>query len=81
MIKRIQELKVIISERANYYSTIGFTNLAKEFTDVLNILNELENMALEQQELKAQIDSANDTRKTDDVLIGCIKQSEGDAGQ
>lgn len=49
MIERIQELKNIITQRINYYSNIGFTALANEFTNVLNILTEIENMTNQMQ--------------------------------
>jgi len=54
MIERIIELKSIISQRANYYSNIGFTNLANEFTNVLNILNEMEAMAQQLEKSKGE---------------------------
>ena len=49
MIKRIEQLKSITTQRTNYYSNIGFTALANEFTNVLNILIEMENMANQMQ--------------------------------
>jgi hypothetical protein len=54
MIERIIELKSIISQRANYYSNIGFANLANEFTNVLNILNEMEAMAQQLEKSKGE---------------------------
>ena len=45
MIERIEQLKSIITQRANYYSNIGFDNLANEFSNILNILNEMEQLA------------------------------------
>lgn len=52
MKERIEELKSIITQRINYYSNIGFINLANEFTNVLNILNEVEDMARKLTEIK-----------------------------
>ena len=52
MKERIEELKSIITQRINYYSNIGFINLANEFTNVLNILNEIEDMARKLAEIK-----------------------------
>lgn len=52
MKERIEELKSIITQRINYYSNIGFINLANEFTNVLNILNEIEDMAHKLAEIK-----------------------------
>lgn len=45
MIERIEQLKSIITQRVNYYSNIGFDNLANEFMNILNILNEMEQLA------------------------------------
>lgn len=45
MIERIEQLKSIITQRVNYYSNIGFDALANEFMNVLNILNEMEQLA------------------------------------
>lgn len=56
MIERIEQLKSIITQRVGYYSNIGFDNLANEFTNVLNILNEMETIAkqLQLQEKKEE---------------------------
>ena len=45
MIERIEQLKSIITQRVNYYSNIVFYNLANEFMNILNILNEMEQLA------------------------------------
>lgn len=55
MIERIEQLKSIITQRTNYYSNIGFDNLANEYSNLLNILNEIEEIAKENKELKTQI--------------------------
>jgi hypothetical protein len=54
MIERIEQLKSIITQRVGYYSNIGFDNLANEFTNVLNILNEMETIAKQLQEKKEE---------------------------
>ena len=54
MKERINQLKSIITQRVNYYSNIGFSNLANEYSNVLNILNEMENMAQQLDEKAAQ---------------------------
>ena len=54
MINRINELRNKAIERANYYSNIDFPNLANEFTNVLNILNEMEIIAKQLQEKKEE---------------------------
>lgn len=42
MINRAHELKNKATERAEYYNKIGFSNLAKEFTEFANFLAEIE---------------------------------------
>ena len=55
MLNRITELKNKATERANYYNKIDFPNLANEFTELVNILNEMEAIVTERDELKARI--------------------------
>lgn len=57
MINRINELRNQANERAVYYSNIGFVNLANEFTQLVNILNEMEAIVRERDELKIQIEN------------------------
>ena len=40
--ERFDEIRFAINERINYYSNIGFTNLAAEFTKFRNFLDEIE---------------------------------------
>ena len=42
MINRLAELKNKAIERNNYYSNIGFTNLANEFSEFVKFFNEIE---------------------------------------
>lgn len=53
--ERLAQLKIAITERANYYSNIGFINLANEFTNVGNFLAEIEDVIKNNEELKARI--------------------------
>ena len=55
MINRLTELKNKATERAGYYSRIDFPNLANEFTEFVNFLNEMEDIIKENEELKAQV--------------------------
>jgi hypothetical protein len=55
MIETIHELKQKATERADYYSRINFPNLANEFTELVNILNEMEAIVTERDELKARV--------------------------
>ena len=60
MKERIAELKNKATERANYYSRIDFPNLAGEFSELVNILNEMENIIKERDELKARVQVTED---------------------
>jgi hypothetical protein len=55
MIEKIHELKQKAMDRADYYSRINFPNLANEFTELVNILNEMEAIVTERDELKARV--------------------------
>lgn len=55
MINRIGELRNKATERAIYYNKISFPNLACEFTQLVNILNEMEAIVRDRDELKAQV--------------------------
>ena len=55
MLNRIDELKNKATERAQYYNRIDFINLAAEFTQLVNILNEMEAIVREKDELKARV--------------------------
>ena len=57
MLNRINELKNKATERANYYNKIDFPNLANEFTELVNILNEMEAIVRERDELKEKINN------------------------
>ena len=61
--ERFAQLKIAITERADYYSNIGFTNLANEFTNVGNFLAEIEDVIKENEELKAQIGAAKNEKE------------------
>lgn len=60
MLEKINELKNKATERANYYTKINFPNLAGEFTELVNILNEMENIVKEKEELKARVQVLED---------------------
>jgi uncharacterized coiled-coil DUF342 family protein len=57
MLNRIAELKNKATERADYYNKIGFPNLANEFTEFVNILNEMEAVVRERDKLKEKINN------------------------
>ena len=55
MLNRIDALRNKATERAQYYNRIDFLNLAAEFTQLVNILNEMEAIVRERDELKARV--------------------------
>ena len=55
MKERLVELKNKATERANYYSRISFENLANEFTEFANFLNEVEEVVKDNENLKARV--------------------------
>ena len=55
MLNRIDELRNKATERAIYYNKISFPNLACEFTQLVNILNEMEAIMRDRDELRAQV--------------------------
>lgn len=77
MIERINELKNKATERANYYTRLDFPNLAGEFTEFANILNEIEDVVRERNMLKNQLALANIPDEAA-VKVGCILQTYGE---
>ena len=67
MKEKILELKNKSIEKANYYSNIGFVNLANEFTSLVNILNEMESIVEECEKLKAQINNQEGENKNENL--------------
>ena len=57
-IKRIEELKLKATERANFYSGAGFNRLANEFMEFANFFDEIESAlrATEQKEEESNND-------------------------
>lgn len=55
MIKRCEELKNHCNERANYYSKLDFTILAKEFSSVANFLAEIEEVIKNYEEMREAV--------------------------
>lgn len=53
--ERLAEMRLLINERTNYYSNIGFVNLANEFMMLGNFLTEVEELTKEIEELKARL--------------------------
>ena len=64
MKERLVELKNKATEKANYYSRISFENLANEFTEFANFLNEIENVIEDNEKSKARIQTLEEEAKT-----------------
>jgi hypothetical protein len=65
MINRISELRNKATERANYYTKINFPNLAEEFTEFVNILNEMEEVVRQRDELLSEKESQSEKESLD----------------
>lgn len=65
MINKIAEFKIAITERANYYSKLGFTHLAEEFTEFVNFLAEMETVVRERDELQEKITKMEQKEETE----------------
>ena len=76
MLERIYELKNKAIERANYYTKIDFPNLAGEFTELVNILNEMENIVKEKEELKARIQVLENEAREKITLARAAREGE-----
>ena len=63
MIEKISALRNKATERANYYTKIDFPNLANEFTELVNILNEMEAIVHERDALKEKINRYHEAAK------------------
>ena len=81
MIERINELKNKATERANYYTRIDFPNLAGEFTELVNILNEMEAIVRQRDALlkeKKQRELLASIPDEAAIQAGCILQTLAD---
>ena len=76
MINHINELRNKAIERANYYTKIDFPNLAGEFTELVNILNEIENIVKENEELRARVEVLEDEAREKIVLARAAREGE-----
>ena len=77
MVNRIATIKQKATERANYYSNIGFINLANEFTNIGNFLAEIENVIKENEELKARIQVLEEKLSTKITEAAAARDAEG----
>lgn len=72
MLNRIDELRNKATERAQYYNRIDFINLAAEFTQLVNILNEMEAIVRERDELRARVQLLEEKAREEGVENGEI---------
>ena len=64
MIEKIGALKLQATKRADYYTAISFPNLAKEYMELVNILNEMETIVKERDELAGRVSVLEETIET-----------------
>lgn len=57
MKEKIEQLKSIATQRASYYSNIGFIELANTFTNILTILDEMEKIMPKEEAAKENDDA------------------------
>lgn len=76
--ERMEELKSIINQRIGYYSNIGFTNLANEFTNVVKFLAEIENVIKENEELRARIQFMEERAREKIIEAAAAREGECD---
>ena len=75
--EKLAQLKFAIIERTDYYSNIGFINLANEFTAVGNFLAEIENVIKENEELKARVQTLEEKLSTKITEAEAARDAEG----
>ena len=76
MINRINELRNKATERADYYTKIDFPNLAGEFTELVNILNEMEDIVKEKEELRARVQVYEDEARQKMEIARAAREGE-----
>lgn len=77
MINRLAELKNKAIERNNYYSNIGFTNLANEFAEFVKFFDEIENVIKDNEELKARVQTLEEKFNAKITEAGTARDAEG----
>ena len=76
--ERFDEIRSAINERINYYSNIGFTNLAEEFTKFRNFLDEIEDVIKENEELRARIQIMEERAREKIIEAAAAREGECD---
>lgn len=77
MLNRIAAIKQKAIERNNYYSNIGFTSLANEFSEFVKFFNEIENVIKDNEELKARVQTLEEKLSTKIAEAAAARDAEG----
>lgn len=64
MLERIIEVRVQAEKQAQYYTNIGFAQLAADYMNTVSILNDMEDIVKENIEMKARLQSLEAEVKT-----------------
>lgn len=64
MLERIIEVRAQAEKQAQYYTNIGFAQLAADYMNTVSILNDMEDIVKENIEMKARLQSLEAEVKT-----------------
>lgn len=64
MLERIIEVRAQAEKQAQYYTNIGFAQLAADYMNTVSILNDMEDIVKENIEIKAQLQALETEVKT-----------------
>lgn len=64
MLERIMEVRAQAEKQAQYYTNIGFAQLAADYINTVNILNDMEDIMKENIEMKARLQTLEAEIKT-----------------
>ena len=64
MLERIIEVRAQAEKQAQYYTNIGFAQLATDYMNTVSILNDMEDIVKENIEMKARLQSLEAEIKT-----------------
>lgn len=64
MLERIIEARAQAEKQAQYYTNIGFAQLAADYINTVSILNDMEDIVKENIEIKAQLQALEAEVKT-----------------
>ena len=64
MLERIIEVRAQAEKQAQYYTNIGFAQLAADYMNTVSILNDMENIVKDNIEMKARLQALEAEIKT-----------------